>query len=74
MRCDHKWVKRFVHLMYSCTDLKIYIFCISVNYNAGCRILNIIITRLRHRSSSLNVDLFGVNVAMICGYAFEDAM
>jgi hypothetical protein len=29
-------------------------------YNAGCRILNIIHTRLRHRSSSLNADLFRV--------------
>jgi hypothetical protein len=27
-------------------------------YNAECRILNIIHTRLRHRSSSLNADLF----------------
>ena len=46
-------------------------------YNAGCRILDIISTRLRHRSSSWNVDLFRVYLAndpdCICGYAFEDA-
>ena len=45
-------------------------------YNAGCRILNIIHTRLRHRSSSLNADLFRVYLAndpgCICGCAFED--
>ena len=47
-------------------------------YNAGCRILNIIHTRLRHRSSSLNADLFRVHLAndpgCICGCAFEDAI
>ena len=47
-------------------------------YIAGCRILNIIHTRLRHRSSSLNADLFRVNLAndlgCICGCAFEDAI
>jgi hypothetical protein len=32
--CDHKWVKRFVRLMYSCTDLKIYRFCISVKMSS----------------------------------------
>ena len=40
-------------------------------YIAGCRILNIIHTRLRHRSSSLNADLFHVHLAndpgCICG-------
>jgi hypothetical protein len=47
-------------------------------YIAGCRILNIIHTRLRHRSSSLNADLFRVHLAndpgCICGCAFEDAI
>jgi hypothetical protein len=47
-------------------------------YNAGCIILNIIHTRLRHRSSSLNADLFRVHLAndpgCICGCAFEDAV
>jgi hypothetical protein len=40
-------------------------------YIARCRILNIIHTRLRHRSSSLNADLFRVHLAndpgCICG-------
>ena len=47
-------------------------------YIAGCRILNIIHTRLRHRSKSLNADLFRVHLAndpgCICGCAFEDAI
>ena len=47
-------------------------------YIDGCRILNIIHTRLRHRSSSLNADLFRVHLAndpgCICGCAFEDAI
>ena len=47
-------------------------------YIAGYRILNIIHTRLRHRSSSLNADLFRVHLAngpaCICGCAFEDAI
>ena len=47
-------------------------------YNAGCRILNIIHTRLRHRSGSLNADLFRVHLAndpgCICGCTFEDAI
>ena len=47
-------------------------------YIAGCRILNIIHTRLRYRSSSLNADLFRVHLAndrgCICGCAFEDAI
>jgi hypothetical protein len=46
-------------------------------YIGGCRILNIIHTRLRHRSSSLNADLFRVHLAndpgCIGGCAFEDA-
>jgi hypothetical protein len=47
-------------------------------YIAGCRILNIIHTRLRHSSSRLNADLFRVHLAndpgCICGCAFEDAI
>jgi hypothetical protein len=48
-------------------------------YNAGCKILNIIHTRLRYRSSSLNADLFRVHLAndpgcCICGCAFEDTI
>jgi hypothetical protein len=47
-------------------------------YNAGCRILNTNHTRLRHRSSSLNADLFRVHLAndpgCICGCAFADAI
>ena len=45
-------------------------------YNAGCRSLDIIHTRLRHRYSSLNADVFHVHFAndpsCICGCAFED--
>ena len=47
-------------------------------YIAGCRILNIIHTRLRYTSSSLNADIFRVHLAndrgCICGCAFEDAI
>jgi hypothetical protein len=44
-------------------------------YIAGCRIVNIVHTRLRHRSSSLNADLFRVHLAndpgCICGCAIH---
>ena len=47
-------------------------------YNAGCRILNVIHTRLRYRSSTLHADLFRVHLAndqgCICGCAFEVAI
>ena len=45
-------------------------------YNVGCRMLNIIHTRQRHKSSILNADLFRVHFTngsgCICGCAFED--
>ena len=31
-------------------------------YSYGCRVLNVLHTRLRHRSSNLNADLFRVNL------------
>ena len=31
---DHKWVKRFIRFIYSCTDLKICRFCISVKLSS----------------------------------------
>ena len=33
--CDHIWVKLFVSLMYSCTDLKICKFCLSVKVTSS---------------------------------------
>jgi hypothetical protein len=116
---DDCGVKRFVCLMYNCTDLNICAFCSSdklpspnskvsisklsrncilfvncsrtststvssfkrslindVNllkpsryYSYGCRVLDVLHTRLRHRSSNLNADHFRVNlikVTIIC--------
>jgi hypothetical protein len=75
MKCDHCGVKRFVCLMYNCTDLNISVSSFKkslindVNllkpsryYSYGCRVLNVLHTRLRHRSSNLNADLFRVNL------------
>ena len=47
-------------------------------YLYGRRVLNVLHTRLRHRSSNLNVDLFRVNLindpGCVCGWAIEDAI
>ena len=47
-------------------------------FNAGNRKLNIIHTRLRHRSSTLGADLFRVNLtedpSCQCGWPFEDCI
>jgi hypothetical protein len=41
-------------------------------YSYGCRVLNVLHTRLRHRSSNLNADLFRVNLindpGCVCGW------
>jgi hypothetical protein len=126
MKCDHCGVKRFVCLMYNCTDLDICAFCSSdklsspnskvsisklwrncrlfaeirsapavssfkkslindVNllkpsryYSYGCRVLNVLHTRLRHRSSNLNADHFRINLindsGCVCGWVIEDAI
>jgi hypothetical protein len=47
-------------------------------YSYGCRVLNVLHTRLRHRSSNLNADLFRVNLindpGCVCGWIIEDAI
>ena len=48
-------------------------------YSYGCRVLNVLHTRLRHnRSSNLNADLFRVNLindpGCVCGWVIEDAI
>ena len=45
-------------------------------YSYGCRVLNVLHTRLRHRSSNLNADLFRVNLINDpgCGWVIEDAI
>ena len=47
-------------------------------YSYGCRVLNVLHTRLRHRSSNLNADLFMVNLindpGCFCGWVIEDAI
>ena len=47
-------------------------------YSYGCRVLNVLHTRLRHRSSNLNADLFRVNLindpGCVCGWVLEDAI
>ena len=47
-------------------------------YSCGCRVLNVFHTRLRHRSSNLNADLFRVNLindsGCVCGCEIEDAI
>jgi hypothetical protein len=62
MKCDHCGVKRFVCLMYNCTDLN----------SCACRVLDVLHTRLRHRSSNLNADHFRVNLindsGCVCGW------
>jgi hypothetical protein len=37
-------------------------------------VLNVLHTRLRHRSSNLNADLFRVNLINDCGWVIEDAI
>jgi hypothetical protein len=41
-------------------------------YSYGCRVLNVLHTRLRHRSSNLNADFFRVNLTndpgCVCGW------
>ena len=45
-------------------------------YSYGCRVLNVLHTRLRHRSSNLHADLFRVNLindpGCVCGWVIED--
>jgi hypothetical protein len=47
-------------------------------YNIGERKINIIHTKLRHRCSGLNADLYRVNwkndPRCVCGHLFEDAI
>ena len=47
-------------------------------YNSGDRKTNIIHTKLRHRCSSLNADLYRVilenDSRCVCGHLFEDAI
>ena len=47
-------------------------------YSYGCRVLNVLHTRLKHRSSNLNADLFRVNLindpGCVCGWVIEDAI
>ena len=47
-------------------------------YNIGDRKTNIIHTKLRHRCSGLNADLYRVNLKndprCVCGHLFEDAI
>ena len=47
-------------------------------YLYGCRVLNVLHTRLRYRSSNLNADLFRVNLindpGCVCGWVIEDAI
>ena len=47
-------------------------------YSYGCRVLNVLHTRLRHRSSNLNADHFRVNLindsGCVCGWVIEDAI
>ena len=47
-------------------------------YSYGCRVLNVLHTRLRHRSSNLNADLFRVNLindpGCVCGWVIEDVI
>jgi hypothetical protein len=38
-------------------------------YVYGCRVLNVLHTRLRHRSSNLDADLFRVNLINDPGYS-----
>ena len=46
-------------------------------YNIGDKKTNIIHTKLRHRCSGLNADLYTVNLKndprCVCGHLFEDA-
>ena len=45
-------------------------------YPNGCRMLNVLHSRLRHRSSNLNADLLRVNLindpGCVCGWVIED--
>ena len=47
-------------------------------YSYGCRVLNVLHTRLRHRSSNLNTDLLWVNLindpGCVYGWVIEDAI
>ena len=47
-------------------------------YWHGCRVLNVLHTRLRHRSSNFNADLFRVNLingpGCVCGWVIADAI
>jgi hypothetical protein len=47
-------------------------------YNIGDRKTNIIYTKLKHRGSGLNADLYRVNLKndprCVCGHLFEDAI
>jgi hypothetical protein len=47
-------------------------------YLYDCRVLNVLHTRLTHRSSNWNVDLFRVNLindpSFVCGWVIEDAI
>ena len=47
-------------------------------YSYGCRVINVLHTRLRHRASNLNADLFRVNLfndpGCVCGWVIEDAI
>jgi len=47
-------------------------------YSYGCRVLNVLHTRLRHRSSNLNADPFRVNLindpGCVCGWVIEDTI
>ena len=47
-------------------------------YSYGCRVLNVLHTRLKHRSSNLNTDLLWVNLindpGCVYGWVIEDAI
>ena len=47
-------------------------------YSYDCRVLNVLHTRLRHRSSNLNADHFRVNLinnsSCVYGWVIEDAI